>query len=168
MSGRSESTIRVAKPSDAEAIAPLLGQLGYPADTEEVRERLGRLLGRPDAGVLVAERPADPVPERPADPVAERPNDIVAVASYQISDLLERSRQQCRITALVVRDDRRRLGAAGALVRAIESVARERGCFRLEVTTSSHRPEAMAFYTAAGFAERPRRLVKPLAPERGG
>jgi GNAT superfamily N-acetyltransferase len=160
VSGRSESTIRVAKPSDAEAIAPLLGQLGYPADTEEVRERLGRLLGRPDAGVLVA--------ERPADPVAERPNDIVAVASYQISDLLERSRPQCRITALVVRDDRRRLGAAGALVRAIESVARERGCFRLEVTTSSHRPEAMAFYTAAGFAERPRRLVKPLAPERGG
>jgi GNAT superfamily N-acetyltransferase len=47
----------------------------------------------------------------------------------------------------------------------VESIARERGCFRLEVTTQSRRREAADFYRALGFRERPRRLVKPLGSD---
>jgi len=47
-------------------------------------------------------------------------------------------------------------------MRSIESAARKHRCFRLEVTTTPERVAALSFDTAAGFDERPRRLLKPL------
>lgn len=139
-------TIRVAGHRDVDAIAPLLGQLGYPAAPTELGERLERLTDHPDAEVLVA----------------ELDDEVVGVAAYQLIDLLERPDPQCRITALVVDDRYRRLGVAYALLHTIEESARNVGCFRLEVTTRPDRSDALAFYLAAGFDERPRRLTKPL------
>jgi GNAT superfamily N-acetyltransferase len=139
-------TIRVAGQRDTEAIAPLLGQLGYPATSLELGERLERLTDHPDAEVLVAELDAE----------------VVGVAAYQLIDLLERPDPQCRITALVVDDRYRRRGVAFALLHTIEESALDLGCFRLEVTTRTERADALAFYRAAGFDERPHRLVKPL------
>jgi GNAT superfamily N-acetyltransferase len=139
-------TIRVAGQRDTEAIAPLLGQLGYPASALELGERLERLTYHPDAEVLVA----------------ELDDEVVGVAAYQVIDLLERPDPQCRVTALVVDDRYRRRGVAYALLHTIEESARDAGCFRLEVTTRPDRAEALAFYLAAGFDERPRRMIKPL------
>jgi GNAT superfamily N-acetyltransferase len=139
-------TIRPAGQRDTEAIAPLLGQLGYPASALELGERLERLTEHPDAEVLVAELDGE----------------VVGVAAYLLIDLLERPDPQCRITALVVDDRYRRRGVAYALLHAIEESARDVGCFRLEVTTRPDRAEALAFYRAAGFDERPRRLTKPI------
>jgi N-acetylglutamate synthase-like GNAT family acetyltransferase len=138
--------LRHALPSDAAAIAELLAQLGYPGAETEVRDRLGRLTGRAAAGALVAEVEGK----------------VAGVAAYQIIDVLERDRPQCRITTLVVDHRHRRRGLAGALVEAIEVLARQHRCFRLEVTTRPERVEADAFYLALGFNERPRRLIKPL------
>lgn len=139
-------TIRLASQRDTQAIAPLLGQLGYPASALELGERLERLTDHPDAEVLVAELDGE----------------VVGVAAYQLIDLLERSDPQCRITALVVDDRYRRRGVAYALLHTIEESARDLGCFRLEVTTRHERADALAFYRAAGFDERPHRLTKPL------
>jgi hypothetical protein len=36
----------------------------------------------------------------------------------------------------------------------VEAIARERGCFRLEVTTQRHRQEAADFCLVFGFLER--------------
>jgi GNAT superfamily N-acetyltransferase len=94
--------------------------------------------------------------------VAEVEGKVAGVAAYQIIDVLERDRPQCRITTLVVDERHRRRGLAGALVEAIEVLARQHRCFRLEVTTRPERVEADAFYLALGFNERPRRLIKPL------
>jgi GNAT superfamily N-acetyltransferase len=140
-------TIRVAGQRDVDAIAPLLGQLGYPASALELGERLERLTDHPDAEVLVAELDGE----------------LVGVAAYQLIDLLERPDPQCRITALVVDDRYRRRGVAFALLHTIEESARDLGCFRLEVTTRTERADALAFYRAAGFDERRHRLVKPLS-----
>ena len=142
-------TIRIAGRRDTDAIAPLLGQLGYPASAVEVGERLERLANNPDAEVLVA----------------ELGDEVVGVAAYQLIDLLERPEPQCRITALVVDDRHRRRGVAYALLHMIEESARDVGCFRLEVTTRPDRAEASALYRAAGFDERPRRLIKLLVDE---
>jgi GNAT superfamily N-acetyltransferase len=139
-------TIRIAAQRDTRTIAPLLGQLGYPASPDELGERLERLTDRPDGEVLVA----------------ELDDEVVGLAAYVLIDVLERPDPQCRITALVVDDRFRRRGVAYALLHTIEETAREFGCFRLEVTTREDRAEALAFYRAAGFEERPRRLVKPL------
>ena len=141
--------IRAARPADAAPITGLLGELGYPDDVANVHARLGRLEQRADAEVLVAELDGH----------------VAAVAAYQLMDLLEQRRPQCRITTLVVGARDRRSGLASALMAEVESIAREHGCFRLEVTTHGDRPEAADFYRAFGFRERPRRLVKPLGSD---
>ena len=110
------------------------------------RAQLGRLLDRDDAGVLVHERGRGPV----------------GLISYHVFDLIYRPRPHCRITALAVRAERRRRGVARALLEAVEAIALGRGCFRLELTTHPDRDDALRFYEACGFEERPRRLVKSL------
>jgi len=139
--------IRPATIADSEPIAPLLAQLGYPTDPEEIPARMRRLAEAPDAGVFVAE-------------AAGR---LVGLAAFQIFELIYRPRPQCRLTALVVDRDHRRQAVGTALLEAVERCARERDCFRLELTTRPQRPDALPFYVALGFAERPHRLVKLLA-----
>jgi hypothetical protein len=95
--------IRSAHVDDAETIAGLLEELGYPTSARECRARLDRLLMRADAGVIVA----------------ELQREVVGVAAYLMMPLLERAHPQCRITTLVVRADQRRHGVAGALVAAV-------------------------------------------------
>lgn len=146
MSGESGVIIRRAELSDSEAIAPLVGHLGYPTDASEIRARLERLLADAQSTVIVA----------------EEHDDVVGLVTFDVLHLIYRPRAQCRITALVVRDDRRRRGIGRALVQAVEEVARERECFRLELTTQAGRNEALPFYASLGFAERPHRLVKAL------
>jgi ribosomal protein S18 acetylase RimI-like enzyme len=143
---RQEFQVRSATPDDAADIADLLEALGYESTREDVDGRLRRLLSRSESGVFVAE-------------IADKP---VAVASYQLIDLLERGQPQCRVTTLVTDREHRRRGAATALIQAIESIARERRCFRLEVTTRPERADALDFYAELGFCERPHRLVKYL------
>ena len=139
-------TIRAAGQRDTGAIAPLLGQLGYPTSADELGERLERLTDRPDGEVLVAELDGE----------------VVGVAAYVLIDVLDRPDPQCRITALVVDERSRRRGVAYALLHTIEETARDFACFRLEVTTRPGRAAALAFYLASGFDERPHRLIKPL------
>lgn len=91
----------------------------------------------------------------------------VGLIAFQMTDLLERARPQCRVTALAVTSDQRRRGVARTLLESVEAVARERGCFRLEVTTHEARSAALAVYAAFGFRERPRRLVKRLGEAAG-
>ena len=139
-------TIRLATQRDTGALAPLLAQLGYAASPDELSERIERLTERADGEVLIA----------------ELDDQVVGVAAYQLIDVPERPDPQCRITSLVVDDRFRRRGVAYALVHTIEETARDFGCFRLEVTTQPDRADALAFYLASGFEERPRRLIKPL------
>ena len=138
--------IRAATPGDLGAITALLEVLGYPADTEEVAPRLQRLLEHPDCGVLIAD----------LDGIT------TGLATFQFVYLLEREKPQCRITALVTEPQTRRHGVARALVQEVEHRAEDAGCFRLEVTTQPERPDAIEFYSAIGFRERPLRLVRYL------
>jgi GrpB-like predicted nucleotidyltransferase (UPF0157 family)/GNAT superfamily N-acetyltransferase len=138
--------IRGARSSDAEAVAALLGDLGYPTDADDAAAQLGRVLDRDDAGVLVYDDGGGPV----------------GLITYHVFDLIYRPRPQCRITALAVSAQRRREGIARALLDAVQAIARERGCFRVELTTRPDRADALGFYEACGFAERRHRLVKQL------
>jgi GrpB-like predicted nucleotidyltransferase (UPF0157 family)/predicted N-acetyltransferase YhbS len=140
-----DGPIRRARASDAAAVAPLLGDLGCPTNADDAATQLGRLLDRDDAGVLVYD---DDGP--------------VGLIAYHVFDLIYRSRPQCRITALAVRAERRRRGIARALLRAVEAIAIDRGCVRVELTTRPGRDEAVGFYEAFGFETRPLRLVKRL------
>ena len=140
------SHIRRARSSDAPAVALLLGDLGYPTDEHDAAAQLARVLDRDDASVLVYDDDGEPA----------------GLIAYHVFDLIYRPRPQCRITALSVRADRRRRGIARALLEAVEAIALERGCVRVELTTRPGRADALSFYEACGFEDRPHRLAKRL------
>src|SRR5947209_16146037 len=48
--------VREATLADASAVAPLLGELGYPVAADELVPRMRRMLARDDEKILIAER----------------------------------------------------------------------------------------------------------------
>jgi GNAT superfamily N-acetyltransferase len=132
--------LRNARPEDAEEIALLLGQLGYPATAEQARARLLRV----DALV------------------AEEDERILGLAATHLRHNLQRDAPTCRLTALVVDEPARGQGIARALLDAVIADAERQGCERVEVTLRPERKEAEALYRSLGFEDRPLRLVRQL------
>jgi GNAT superfamily N-acetyltransferase len=136
--------IRRAVPGDAEPLAALLGELGYPAAADDVARRLAVLLVRDDYGVFVAG-------------AGDRP---VGLGSVHVFPAIHADRPVALITALVVADAARGGGHGARLVAALEGFAREKDCERIMVTTANHRAGAHAFYERLGYAFDGRRYAK--------
>jgi aminoglycoside 6'-N-acetyltransferase I len=143
--------IRRAAPSDAEALAPLLGALGYPSEPAAVAARLQALLRSERDAVLVAE--------------GEGGGAVVGVLALHWGPMLHQSAPVARIGSLVVADEARGRGVGGRLVREAAAVARAEGCGVLELTTGRQRHAAHAFYAAQGFAWTALRLGRALDQE---
>jgi GNAT superfamily N-acetyltransferase len=139
--------VRRAEAADAEAIAELLGQLGYPVGTGEIPPRLDRLRNDDRTAVLLA----------------ERDHRIVGLATVHILSVLNRPRDVAWLTALVVDESARGSGVGRRLVDAVERFAREHGCERLSVTTHESRLGARTFYLRIGFEATGRRFGKELS-----
>jgi GNAT superfamily N-acetyltransferase len=138
--------IRVATDSDSEAIARLLDQLGYPANTAEIPTRLDRLSQADRAEVFLADRDGK----------------VVGLATVHILSVLNRIRDVAWLTALVVDESARGTGVGRRLVESVEAFARQQGCERLSVTTHEDRADARAFYVRIGFEPTGRRFGKVL------
>ena len=139
-------TIRDASATDAEALADLLGQLGYPTTAEAAETRLERLR-------VVGDRVV----------VAELDGRVVGLAHLQVTPAIERERPAAKIGALVVDDGHRGRGVGRALVEAMESEARARGCELLYLTTAERRDDAHAFYQRLGLEYTGRRYARTLS-----
>jgi GNAT superfamily N-acetyltransferase len=138
--------IRDARADDADAIARLLTQLGYPTDADTVEERLDRLQ-------VVGDRVV----------VAELEGEVGGLAHLQVTPAIELDRPVAKVGALVVDEAQRRHGIGRALVEAIEAEARRRGCELLFLTTSERRDDAHAFYERVGLAHTGRRYSRTLS-----
>jgi|SRR6266480_1866155 len=139
-------TIRDAQAADAERIAGLLTQLGYPTQPSAVQARLERL-------AIVGDRVV----------VADLDGGAVGLAHLQVAPAIERDRPAAKIGALVVDEAYRGQGVGRALVRAMEDEARARGCELLFVTTAERRDDAHAFYERVGLAQTGRRYGRTLS-----
>jgi GNAT superfamily N-acetyltransferase len=143
-------TVREAVPDDAPRLAALLTQLGYPATSEEVGDRLGYWLPDPMSCVLVTDQDGE----------------VVGCLSLHACPYLERAGRWARIESLVVDESARRAGMGRALVIAAEEAAKRWGCLAVEVTSSRTRADARAFYERMGYQDicgRSARFVKILA-----
>jgi GNAT superfamily N-acetyltransferase len=142
--------VRPVRPSDASEVAELLTQLGYPADSDQVRGRLDRWLHDQHGAVMVAEL-----------------NGVVAgVAALHSMPLLEHDESRGRLVALVVDQAYRRHGVGRALMAWAEQEARRLGCHQMEITSSRYREEAHRFYGELGYEDvcgRSARLMKDLS-----
>ncbi|MDQ3875974.1 MAG: GNAT family N-acetyltransferase [Actinomycetota bacterium] len=140
-------TIREAQPNDAEAVAGLLGQLGYAAPVDAVARRIERHRASSADSLLVALHRGR----------------VVGLAALHVSIALEYDGDAAKLSAIVVDAGHRRRGVGESLVAAVEAEARARGCVLLFLTTAERRKDAHAFYRRLGFEETGRRFAKALA-----
>ena len=135
--------IRAATLADAEALAPLSGQLGYPADARTIARRLSDIAAR-DAGVVL---------------VAVDARGAVCGFAHAEPRRLLIAEPFAELAALVVSETARGLGAGKALLAAVEAWAGEQGLGRVRVRSNVVRDRAHRFYLREGYAERKRQVV---------
>jgi GNAT superfamily N-acetyltransferase len=127
--------IREATRGDAARLVALSGELGYPVTVEALAERLGRLLGRDEELVLVAE---------------VSPRHVVGWLHAAEQELLESGRR-CEILGLVVDGTHRGRGMGRRLVQAAEAWASMRGLDQMAVRSNVTRAESHPFYERLGY-----------------
>jgi GNAT superfamily N-acetyltransferase len=133
--------------TDAEAMARLCVQLGYPAESSDMPERLARLSGDPNARTLVA----------------THDDAVVGLLTVHLRNTLNHEAPIGQITLLVVDEAIRSRGAGRALVEAAEEWARSRGTKRITVTTALNRDGAHTFYEKVGYSHTGRRYGKDFS-----
>jgi len=127
--------VRLVQRADAEGLARLSAELGYPSSLAEIRSRLGAVLAHPDHAAYVAEHP-----------------DLGLLGWIHVfAGLRLESGSFAEIGGLVVAAGHRRTGVGRALVEQAEGWCWERGLSTLRVRTRTRRQDAHAFYRGLGF-----------------
>lgn len=126
--------LRPAEPGDAERIAALFTDEGYPAGPSDVVARLERLAG---SGARVV--------------VADLDGTVLGFIALAIVPRFEHDDRFARILALVVDADARERGVGRQLMDEAERYGREVGAAFVEVTAGHHRPDARRLYESVGY-----------------
>ncbi len=126
--------VRLARESDATAIARLTTQLGYDVEPFRVSKRLSRILTRPQQCILVAEVEGQ----------------VTAWLHAVVAEYLEAD-PFVVVAGLVVDSARRTQGIGRALMERAEQWAREQGCGVVRLSSSTPRTEAHRFYERLGY-----------------
>lgn len=142
----SPADLRVASAMDADDVASLLTQMGYPCTIADATQRIASINGN-DRQVLV---------------VARCDGEVCGLLALDFMYYLPLDSTTCRITALVVRDDSKGRGLGRQLLLEAERRARFAGAARLEITSGSQRTDAHAFYRACGYSDGTLRFIKRL------
>lgn len=137
--------VRAAEPRDAEALARLIGQLGYSAAPGEI---VTRLAGMQAEGRTVL--------------VAEIDGEVIGCLSTSVMRVLHRPAPVGRISMMVVDEACRSQGIGAALVRAAEEALAAQHCYMVEVTSHLRRTDAHRFYERLGYERTSVRLAKEL------
>jgi GNAT superfamily N-acetyltransferase len=129
-------TLRTAGIEDAEEIARLATQLGYPSSPEEIRARIERVLGEKIGRIIVA------VDEHDA---------ILGWTHVFLAHRIE-SETFAEIGGLVVDENHRNRGIGGILLGEAEQWAAASGVTILRVRSNMIRQDAHRFYERAGYS----------------
>ena len=124
--------IRPASPADAEALAGLCAELGYPSTTGQIRERL-RLLDDPERALLVA----------------EAGDGLAGFIDVHVQRVVEED-PYAEVGGLVVIAGHRGEGLGAALLAAAAAWGRERGLQVMWIRANLARDGVHDFYPAVG------------------
>jgi GNAT superfamily N-acetyltransferase len=127
--------IRRVEQSDAERVAMLSGQLGYPATSAQILQRMKRLKPASEHAVFVADLPG---------------TGIVGWLHVSVAHLID-SETRAEVNGLVVAESHRSLGAGALLLDAAEEWARQHGCTAMNVRSNVIRERAHKFYERQGY-----------------
>ena len=141
-----DADLRSASPIDADDVAALLSEMGYPCDRLEALQRIAAIVENDRQALVVA-----------------RVGGVVAgLIALDFMYYLPLGTTTCRINALVVSSSARGQGLGRQLLREAERRARTGGAARLELASGSQRNDAHAFYKACGFSDGTVRFIKRL------
>jgi ribosomal protein S18 acetylase RimI-like enzyme len=148
LAGSSGTTIRIrpAQIGDANDVAGLLEELGYPCTRDDAAERISRVLHDPRLFLLVAEIEGA----------------VCGLVSLDLRYSVTRGADLARITALVVSSQCSRQGIGRQLLREAEAIARRAQVARIEVTSNTRREAAHAFYLGCGYSDGSKHFIKLL------
>jgi GNAT superfamily N-acetyltransferase len=128
-------TIRRAKPGDANRLAALSSQLGYPTTPKQVSARLQRVLRFKTGACFVAE---------------SKPHGVIGWIHVSVTPLLE-VELRAEINGLVVDENVRSAGVGAQLLNAGEEWARRMGCKSMSVRSNVIRDRAHVFYLRQAY-----------------
>ena len=138
--------LRSAMIADADDVARLLTDLGYPCEIDDAVERIDAIAGN----------------DRQALVLARRDGAVCGLIALDFMYYLPLGTITCRVTALVVTPTAQGLGIGRQLLKEAERRARSGGASRIELTSGSQRTEAHDFYRACGYKDSSVRFVKQL------
>ena len=127
-------TYRPAAPADAEAIAALFTDEGYPAGPSDIVARLERFASEHSRVV-----------------VAEHDGTMLGFIALHAIPRFEHDDRIVRILALVVDAGARERGVGRGLIGEAERIGTELGAAFIEITAGHHRPEARRLYESLGY-----------------
>lgn len=148
MSGSIATTVRAMTFGDADQVAALAGELGYPSTRAQIEARFRGIEGNDDSRVFVA-----------ADPDGR-----VWGWVHVLGHHLMVSEGQAEVGGLIVDSRARGVGIGRSLMAAAEGWARERGYAGLMLRSNTIRTEAHRFYQDLGYTivKTQHKFQKPL------
>ena len=126
--------LRAAGPDDADEIAQLFTDEGYPAGPSDIVTRLERFAS-PHSRVIIAEHDGA----------------ILGFIAVHALPRFEHDDRILRILALVVDPGARERGVGRTLMAEAERIGTELGAAFVEITAGHHRPEARHLYEQLGY-----------------
>lgn len=139
--------VRDATLDDADALAPLLEDFGYPADARTVADRLHALHSSDPTGRVL---------------IALDGTRVLGFATLHSTPVLHRPTAVGRITALAVHPSAQGQGVGRELLRAAEAHFRAQGLGRIEVTSGPTHAKAYPFYRRLGYEDGGVRFFKVM------
>lgn len=127
-------TVRQATEADAEAIATLLTDEGYPSGPSDIVERLSRYSSEHSQVI-----------------VADHDGEVLGFIAIHALPRFEQSDRVVRVMALVVGAGERDRGIGHLLMAEAERLGRELGAAFAEVTAGHHRADARHLYESLGY-----------------
>ena len=134
MNDASTVTVRPAAAPDAERLASLLTDEGYPAGATDLAARIERF--------STAQARAF---------VAEAAGEVIGFIAFHILPRFETDERFLRIVALVVDPGVRERGIGHRLMTEVETVAKAEHVAFLEITAGHHRPDARKLFESMGY-----------------
>ena len=134
MNDAARITLRNATANDAERLAVMLTDEGYPAGASDLAARIERF-STPGSWVVVAEAGGE----------------VIGFVAFHLVARFETDDRFVRIVTLVVDPGVRERGIGRLLMAEVERVAREAGAASLEITAGHHRPEARQLYESLAY-----------------
>ena len=137
--------LRDATRRDAQVVADLLSELGYPSPVDVMADRLEAFVRSGEVAILALDD-----------------SRALGFVTIHVTPVLHRPTGVGRITALIVTENARGLQVGRALVEEAERRLAARGCALIEVTSNQNRTPAHAFYERLGYEKISYRFKKSL------